>query len=213
MRVLVRPRTDVLLNLDYTYEEQFKNLVAAQFPKYQEAVMNNMAAEEDWRSRNSYLYKNYRGDMDLEAKWTITAFDLVGFACSIAIDVPRPSWSLPDVAANIATTVGLANGILTAQGYYGEVDVLVEIEPGGGVVLTEGSGFASIMRKDYYPKPWPAVIPQFTAKPLHAKGVASEKLDFNQRFGDLKPALARILNQLLRDLGLAVNLTLLQQAL
>ena len=213
MRVLVRPVGMTAIPLDYLYEDQFRNLVADQFPKYQETVKNDMAAEEDWRSRNAYLYKVYRPDMDLEAKWTITSSGIVGFACSIAIELARRSWSLPDVAANIATTVGLANDVLTAQGYYGEVDVLVEVEPGGGVILTEGSGFASLLRKDYYPIPWPIVIPQFSAKPIHLKGVASERLDFNQRFGDLKPSLARMLNQVLRDLGLAVDLMSLKQAL
>jgi hypothetical protein len=110
-------------------------------------------------------------------------------------------------------TITLASGILTASGYYGEVDVLVELEPGGGMILTEGSGFASSMRKDYYPHPWPIVIPQFVPKPIHAKGVVTERPDFNQRFGNPKPVLAKLINQLLRDLGVSVDLTVLQQAL
>ena len=213
MRVLVRPRTGVPLDLDYTLEEQFKNRVAGHFPKYQETVANDMANEEEWRSRNAYLYKNYRGDMDLEAKWAVTSFGILGFTCGIAINVPRLSWSLPDVAANIITTLQLANDVLVAQGYYGEVDVLIELEPGGGMLLTEGSGFASLMRKDYYRNPWPIVIPQYSPKPIHSKGVATATLDFNQRFGYLKPSLARLLNQLLRGLGLAVDLTALREAL
>jgi hypothetical protein len=176
--------------------------------------MNDMAVEEDWRSRNAYLYKHYRADMDLEAKWTVTAFGVVGFAGSIvALEIPRRSWSLPDVAANIATTISLANEVLSAQGYFGEIDVLIELEPGGGVILTEGAGFPSLFRKDYYPRLWPIVIPQYVPKPIHLKAVVSERLDFNQRFVESKPVLARMVNQLLRDLGLAADLNSLRQAL
>jgi hypothetical protein len=213
MQVVIQPSKALAVSLDYSFEEHFKNLVAAHFSKFQEAAAGGVATESDSRSRSSYLYKNYRPDNDLEAKWAVLSSGLIGFACSIGISLPRLSWSLPDVAANIATTLSLANTVLTAEGYYGEIDVFVNVEPGGGTLFIEGSGFGSLLRKDYYPHPWPIVIPQYTERPVHSKGSVQERLDFNQRFNNPKEVLARILNQLLRDMGYAADLVALRQAL
>jgi len=213
MRVVIRPSKTLAVSLDYSFEEHFKGVVAAHFSQFQEAVFGGVATESDSRSGNAYLYKTYRHDLDHEAKWAILSSGVIGFGCSIGIPAPRLSWSLPDVAANIATTLSLANAVLTAQGFYGEIDVYVNVEPGGGVLLKEGAGFASLQREDYFPRPWPIVIPQYTERPVHLKGSIGERLDFNQRFNNSKEVLARILNQLLRDMGFAADLVALRQAL
>jgi len=213
MQVIVQPPKVMTVSLDYGFEEHFKDLVAANFSQFQKAVSGGVATEDDSRSRSAYLYKNYRSDLDQEARWAILSSGVIGFATSIGFSIPRLSWSLLDVAANVATTLSLANAVLTAEGYYGEIDVFVNVEPGGGILLTEGSGFASLQRKDYYPRPWPIVIPQYKERPIHLRGSAIERLDFNQRFNNSKEALARILNQVLRDMGYAPDLVSLNQAL
>lgn len=213
MQVIVQPSKVLTISLDYGFEEHFKNLVAANFSRFQEAVFGGVATEDDSRSRSAYLYKNYRSDLDHEAKWAVLSSGVIGFAASIGFSMSRLSWSLPDVTANIATTISLANAVLTAEGYYGEIEVLVNVEPGGGILLTDGSGFACLQRQDYYPRPWPIVIPQYKERPVHLRGSVTERLDFSQRFNNSKEALARMLNQLLRDMGYAADLNALRQAL
>jgi len=213
MKIVIWPSKTLAVSLDYSFEEHFKNLVASNFTKFQEAVFGGVATESDFRSRNAYLYKIYHHSLDHEAKWAILSSSVIGFACSIGIPLPRLSWSLPDVAANIATTLALGNSLLTAEGFYGEIDIFVNVEPGGGVILTEGPGFTSLQRKDYYPHPWPIVIPQYKESPVHLKGSIGERLDFSQRFNNSKDPLARMLNQLLRDMGYAADLKALRQAL
>jgi len=213
MQVVVQPPKVLNVSLDYGFEEHFKEVVAANFAQFQEAVFGGVATEDDSRSRSAYLYKNYRGDLDQEARWAVLSSGMIGFAAGIGFTTSRLSWSLPDVAANIATTLSLANTVLSAEGYFGEVDVFVNVEPGGGILISEGPGFAPLQRKDYYPRPWPIVIPQYKERPVHLRGSVTERLDFNQRFNNSKEVLARILNQLLRDMGYAADLVALRQAL
>jgi hypothetical protein len=213
MQIVIRPSKALTVSLDYSFEEHFKDVVAAKFTSFQEAVFGDVATESDSRSRNAYVYKIYHHSLDHEAKWAILSQGVIAFACSIGFTLPRLSWSLPDLAANVATTLELGNAILTAEGFYGEIDVFVNVEPAGGVIVTEGSGFAPLQRKDRYPHPWPIVIPQYQERAIHLKGSFSDRLNFSQRFNNSKEVLARMLNQLLRDMGYAAELNALRQAL
>lgn len=145
MQVLIQPAGAVAVSLDYSFEEHFKDVVAAHFSAFQEPVLGGVATESDFRSRSAYLYKTYHHELDHEAVWVILSSGVIGFACSIGIPIPRLSWSLPDVAANIATTFSLANAVLGEQGYYGEIDVFVNVQPGGGTLLNHFNAETSIL--------------------------------------------------------------------
>jgi Putative DNA-binding domain len=212
MRVVIAPRRPVPINLDYLYEEHFQNLVAARFSPFQAAVMGDISTESFSRSRKFFVYKNYRSDLDMEALWAVSAAGTIGFASSIGIHIGQLYWSLPDVAANIAQTLSLSNDVLTAQGYYGEIDISIEVAPGGGRLSKEGDAFAAIQRKDCFPYPWPIVIPQYSEKPIHLEGGSVERLSFNERFDQSGTIIARIINDLLRDMGYAADLNLIRQA-
>jgi hypothetical protein len=212
MRVVIEPQRAVQLDLDYSYEEQFKGCVATRFPSNAEAVSNDMAVEIDFRNRNAYLYKNLRNSPDIETVWAVMSCGATAFACTIGIPVGRLSWSLPDIAANIASTVRVANDVLMAGGYFGEVRMSVEVVPGGATLLMEGNSFAPILRKDFYPRPWPIVVPQYREKPVHLKGTANVTLNFNARFGQLGNFVSNVLNQLLRDMGFSPDLASIRSA-
>jgi Putative DNA-binding domain len=213
IRVAVRPQRPISLSLDYSQDETFKNHVAAEFTSYQEAVFNDMASESEFRNRGGFVYKNLRDGQDIEAVWSVLSNGAVGFATTIGIQAARLSWSLPDVAANIDATILLADRVLIAAGYYGEIELTVDLQPGGGVLFEDGAGLGPLLRKDVYPRGWPMVIPQYKQRPIHAKAIASETLTFDERFGDRKAFLARILNELLRDAGYAPDLNALREAI
>jgi hypothetical protein len=212
MRVIVRPSQPLRIGLDYRYEERFKDLVASRFPELQEAVLNQVGSERGLRSRKSYLYKIIQGSPDTETIWALMESGAIGFATTIAIHVVRLSWSLPDVAANIISTIDLANQVFVGVGYFGEVKIDVEINPGGGIILRDAGLFGALMRKDYYKHPWPVVIPQHREQPVHLRGASTITLDYNARSGVWQGGVSDLLNGLLRDLGFAADLDVLRSA-
>jgi hypothetical protein len=206
LRVAIRPARPVNLPLDYAFEEHFKEKVAWRFEEYQEAVMNDIGAESDTRSSNSYIYKILRDGVDVESIWSVTADATLGFASTVSVSAHRPIWSLPDMVANLVSCIELADDLLGGAGYYGGISVDVELKPGGAVIANEGVGaFTVLLRKSFYKTAWPIVIPGFRELPLHKTGRTSAGLDFNQRNGDLDPVVTQMVNQLLRDLDCAAD--------
>ncbi len=214
MRVAVRPCRTVSISLDYTYEERFKEQVAQRFPEHQRAVLNDMGAESESRARDSYIYKVLRDDVDIDAIWSVTGTAAIGFASTVAITAARLIWSLPDFVANVMSSIQLADDVLVNAGYFGGVTLDIELSPGGGAIAIDGiQGFSVLLRTDFYKNTWPIVIPQYQQVPLHKRGRASTELDFNQRHGDRNSVVAQIVNEILRDLGYAVDRQTLSQAI
>jgi hypothetical protein len=206
VRVAIRPARSVNLSLDYAFEEHFKMRVASRFQEYLEAVIDDIDAESDTRSGNSYIYKILRDGMDVESIWSITADSTLGFASTVSVSAHRPIWSLPDMVANLVSCIELADDLLAGAGYYGSIFVDVELKPGGAAIANEGIGaFTVLLRKSVYRTAWPIVIPGFRELPLHKIGRTSAGLDFNQRNGDLDAVVTQMVNQLLRDLDYAVD--------
>jgi hypothetical protein len=74
------------------------------------------------------------------------------------------------------------------------------------VIAKDGvRGFAVLLRTEFYKHTWPIVIPQYQEAPLNKAGLASTELDFNQRREGLNAAVAQMVNEILRDLGYAVD--------
>lgn len=209
--VEIRPRRALEFDLDYSYEESFKQRIAAHFPSFMLSVVNDMAAESDLRTSYSYIYKINRRNPEIESLWSVMDSGAIGFTATAGVELHSLSWSVPDVAANIASTISFANDALTAAGYYGEVAIAVDLAPEGGIILAEGSTFVPLMRKDYY-NPWPNVVPQYEEKPMTGKARATGIIDFNARSSDLDGVVSVILNQLLRDLGFAADLATIRSA-
>jgi hypothetical protein len=206
MKVAVRPSRIVSIPLDYTYEERFKDQVARRFPEHQKAVLNDIGAESECRSRNSYIYKVLEDGVDIEAIWSVTRAGAIGHASTVAITGHRLIWSLPDFVANLISSIQLADDVLSTAGYYGSLILDVELKPGGAVIAKDGvRGFAVLLRTDFYKHTWPIVIPQYQEAPLNKAGLASTELDFNQRREGLNAAVAQMVNEILRDLGYAVD--------
>jgi hypothetical protein len=212
MRMAIQPYSASHMSLDYQYEERFKNLIAARFGSSQQAVENGLATESDARSRTFYLYRNNRAQPDFESVWAVVDSGTVGFASTFGVYIQGLVWSLPDLAANIASTISLANDVLEENGYYGEVNLTVEVNPGGGALLREGTWFPSQMRKDRYSCPWPIVIPSYERRSMHGTGKATRVLNFDSRFGDLSEVVSDVLNQLLRDIGFSPDLAAIRTA-
>lgn len=206
LRVAIRPLTPLRFSLDYNFEEAFKKRVAKWFEEYLEAVIENISSESDSRTSRSYIYKILRDGADVESLWSVNAKATLGFACTLAITTNRPTWSLPDVAANLISCIRMADEMLTSTGYYGEIAMEVEMQPGGAVIGRIGSdGFEVFLRKTVYQAAWPIVIPGYQERSLHTVSRASATLDFNQRSGDLDGVVTQLLNELLRDLGYAAD--------
>jgi hypothetical protein len=112
------------------------------------------------------------------------------------------------------SSIQLADDVLVNAGYFGAVTLDIELSPGGGAIAIDGiQGFSVLLRTDFYKNTWPIVMPQYQEVPLHKRGRASTELDFNQRHGDRNSAVTQIVNEILRDLGYAVDRQTLSQAI
>jgi hypothetical protein len=214
MRIVVQPSHQLVIDMDYQQEERFKSFVAARFKEQLLPLEHGLASQEESRSAEYYLRDVLRGSPDIHALWLLTGSGRVGFATTLGIVVgSRPAWSVPDAAANIVSTLGVANDVLAASGYFGPVRMDVEVVPAGAVIMREGQGFPALIRKDVYKAAWPAVIPNYVEVPSHRSGIASIVFNFSARSGDSRSEVAEVLNRILCDLGFAADSGLLRSSL
>ena len=216
LKIVIQPTYKVIRELDYNYEDRFKSNVAKRFSDLVSPLLDDLAAESDVRNSESYIYKVLRRDPDMETLWALTDSGVVGFATTLATPVagsPGLHWSLPDTAANIISSVQLANDILVADGYFGPVRLDLEIEPGGAVILRDAGLFGSLFRQDIYLRAWPVVIPQYHEKPATLRCNASITLGFNARSGACNSEISDVLNRILRNFGFAADLKTLRDSI
>jgi len=213
MRMGIQPTSTVSVDLDYQSEERFKSSVSSRFHELVSPVLDDFGAESEVRDSKSYIYKVLRKDPDFETLWALTDSGTIGFATALGIPVAGLSglaWSLPDLAANIASSLELANEILVDYGYFGPIRLDLEVTPGGAIILRDAGLFGTLFRQDAYPHAWPVVIPQYRQAPANGLCRAEMTLGFNVRSGDWKSEVADLLNRILRGFGFAADLKTLR---
>ena len=213
MRMGTQPTSTVTIDLDYQSEERFKSSVSNRFHELVSPVLEDLDAESEVRDSKSYIYKVLRKDPDFETLWALTDSGTVGFATALGIPVAGLSnlaWSLPDAAANIASSLELANEILVGYGYFGPIRLDLEVAPGGAIILRDAGLFGTLFRQEAYPHAWPVVIPQYRQALANVLCRAEMTLGFNVRSGDWKSEIADLLNRILRGFGFAADLKTLR---
>jgi len=216
MRIVIQPTSTVSVDLDYQLEERFKSTVAVRFAELVSPVLDDLNSESEVRDSKSYIYKVLRNDSDLETLWALTDSGTIGFATALGIRVeglPNLNWSLPDAAANITSSLELANDFLVANGYFGPVRLDLELSLGGAIILRDAGLFGTLFRREAYPHAWPVVIPQYRQAPANGLCSAGITLGFNARSGDYKSEIADLLNRILRGFGFAADLKTLRRCI
>ncbi len=202
-RVLLVPNDHPHFPMDYVSEKVFADLVFGQNPGLQRLLSNQDATHEFSRSRNWFEIRFLDPELKHERRWHTSADGDIGFITQTNYPGTAPSWSLYDAAADLASVLNLAKAVWQSSGYFGSFRLNAELRVLDLQLNCGQDGFHPL----YYRRlgqiaGWPidrgsvAIVdrPKYTA-------VASADFSYDDIERTPDEIIARVFNELLRDLG------------
>lgn len=229
LQISLQPEESFAVRLELNVERKLLSIVRAIYPEIADNVDDRErkigASFSDERLRDWYLITYFEQFRDYELKWGIDDRGGVHFITQIACKASQQDngpevWSLSDVMTNLDCTIQVAHEFWEYLEYPGEAQILAQLQVETLPLLERSSGTQSACAFAFYERdgkrkrarPLPAGA---LVKPAKPGSRATAALDFNyaSRFGSHSEPIALLTNQLLRDLGYAVNLADLRSLL
>jgi Putative DNA-binding domain len=208
LTVLVRPTEYLSFPFDSSTEDLFDSVIARSFPEVARRWNDEQAERQEKRGGDWHEIEFWQNNLDFEMSWVFSPREV---ALVTQVNVPVSgfgnSWSLADVALNVAFLLCAANLLWEALDFYGEARVACELRIDQLKLYQGTAGFHSIFYNvELY------VAPGIIKGGSSMASLATAELGttFTSRTGDLAGSVATVTNQLLRELGFSVDLKMLR---
>jgi hypothetical protein len=216
IQILLIPYGHPGVILDSVQEQQFRRLANVNFAfRYKNTVYST---QED-RAANWYEYRWRRPADKQESVWRITAEGDVGYARQIRIPSENGAyyWSLGDILADLLLLLAVARSWWKRAGFYGEAQLVVAILAHDLILQT---GLAT--EPSDSPGKWAQMLTFdsaltnaiiSTSQQPSPTGNATAIFNSGLPYDDVTEMAAGVLNQLLRSMRHAADLTALKTAI
>jgi hypothetical protein len=218
LQILVVPFEHPGITLDVSVEQQFRNLVNAYFSfRYRDSKVER--EEERWV--DYYDWRWFRASDTHESVWRITSSGDLVYARQARVQVRNsntPVWSLGDTIADLLVFLAVVRAMWKSSSYYGEGHVLVGL---GTHELPLHTELVTEIRRPSDPGVWyamqdfnSALRDSVISPAVQTTGAASATAIFNSGlpYDAISDTVAHLLNQLLRSLTYAADLSTLRRA-
>lgn len=208
LTVLIRPAESLIFPFDSSTEDLFDTVIARSFPEVARRWNNQQAEKLEKRGSDWHEIEFWQSNLDFEMSWLFSPREV---ALVTQVNVPVTgfgnSWSLADVALNIAFLLCAANLLWETLNFYGEARLACELKIEQLKLYQATKGFYSIFyNSDLYVAP--GIIRGGSAK--NALANAELGTTFISRAGELPGTVSTVANQLLRGLGYSIDLNALR---
>jgi hypothetical protein len=204
LTVLIRPAESLAFPFDSSTEDLFDTVVARSFPEVARRWNDEQAERMEKRGSDWHELEFWQNNLDFEMSWLFSPREV---ALVTQVNVPvtgfGESWSLADVALNIAFLLCAANLLWESLNFYGEARVACELKIDQLKLYQATKGFYSVFyNSELYVAP--RVIKEGSA--VNSLSSAELGTTFISRSGELAGTVSTITNQLLRGLGYSIDL-------
>lgn len=218
LQILVVPFEHPGMTLDSSVEQQFRKLVNANFLfRYRDSEVER--EEERWV--DYYDWRWFRASDTHESVWRITSSGDLVYARQARVQLSNfntPVWSLGDTIADLLLFLAVVRSMWKSYSYYGEGHLLVGL---GAHELQLHTELVAEIRKPSQPGVWyalenfnSALRDSVVSSAVQTTGGASATAVFNSGlpYDAMSDTVAHLLNQLLRSLTYAADLSTLRHA-
>ncbi|HXM59829.1 MAG TPA: ATP-binding protein [Terriglobales bacterium] len=208
LMVFLRPTETLSFPFDASTEDLFDAVIARSFPEIARRWNDEQAERQESRGSDWHGIEFWQRDLDFEMNWLFSPREV---ALVTQVNVPITgvgnSWSLADVALNLAFHLRAANAIWEALDFYGEARIACQLKVEGLKLYRGTAGFYSIFYNSEL-----FLVPAIIKGGSLTASIASGEVGatFISRTADLSVTVSAITNQLLRGLGFSADLETLR---
>ncbi|MBZ5596540.1 MAG: ATP-binding protein [Acidobacteriia bacterium] len=222
LQIALMPEEPIAVRLDLGVERKALSIVRETYPEIARNVDDTAprigASFADSRLRDWYLITYFEEFRDYEMKWAIDAHGGFHFVTQVACKFPTEAnqpetWSLCDLMTNLDCSIQAAHEFWDYLDYPGEAQITVQLHVETLPLFVRTGGMQSAYAWAFYERDGSRkrartlLTSALVKAPMQgSRGGAFVNLNYASRFGSHSEPVALLTNQLLRDLGYAVNL-------
>jgi hypothetical protein len=209
LHVALLPDEPLAIELDLGVERAVRSLIENSYPELLERVQYTSAQWREQRSRHDYRVTYLEHVRDHEMVWGVNSSGELHFVTEVSSSV-APSgcfWSLADVMTNLESAIETAHRFWDFLGYIGEGRLAARLEVSSLPLFRSEAGYEALFYssgKILASDNLQAAVKEGIVKPTRTD--AEARVNFATRTGSRAEVLASLTNQLLRDLGHAVDI-------
>ncbi|MGD0014746.1 MAG: ATP-binding protein [Bryobacteraceae bacterium] len=217
-RIEAVPERSMRVGLDSVLEQRFVRTIYQSYPSIARRSSEDRGSrivEREDRAGSWYRYHHLDLERDHEAVWALNKDGIIQFICECAGRIgnaPADLWSLVDLFINLDGSLRLAHEMWTMLGYFGDSQFLVELSVPKLVAHTVETHYPSLFYGVNFGFEL-SVARKVTGDYEVTSGRGEAVLGYDARTSQRPASLAILGNQVLRDLGIGVDVTALRDAL